>query len=139
MRLAETYLVIIKIYKHLKRTEEKILEPNAERGRINHCFLIGVQLPSNVVLVSAIQQSESGNCIHMSTLFRIFSPFRSPQSTEQSSLGYTVSFHQLSILYIVLYICQSQFPNSSYPSIPTLVSIHLFSISVYLFLQKLAL
>ena len=73
MRLAETYLVIIKIYKHLKRTEEKILEPKAERGRINHFFKIGLQLPSNVVLLSAVQQSESAICIHISTLFKISS------------------------------------------------------------------
>ena len=44
-----------------------------------------------------------------------------------------VGSHQLSILYIVEYICQSQSPNSSHP-LPLFVSICLFSISVSLFL-----
>ena len=36
----------------------------------------------NVVLVSAVQQSESAICIHISPLFRISFSFRSPQSIE---------------------------------------------------------
>ena len=46
-------------------------------------------------------------------------------------------FFLLSILYILVYICQSQFPSSSHhppPTFPPLVSIHLFSTSVSLFL-----
>ena len=41
-------------------------------------------------------------------------------STEQSFLCYTVSSHYLPILYIVsiVYICQSQSPNSSLPFFP---------------------
>ena len=54
----------------------------------------------------------------LSPLFQTSFPFRSPQSTEQSSLCYTIGSHQLSILYIVVYICQSQSPNSSYPPFP---------------------
>ena len=77
-------------------------------------FFIGVQLLYNVVLVSAVQQSESAICIHISTLFWISFPFRSPQSTEQSSVCYTVGSHQLPILYIVVYICHFQSPNSSH-------------------------
>ena len=55
---------------------------------------------------------------HIYPLFMIFFPFRSPQNTEESSLGYTVCSHQLSILSIVsiMYMSQSQSPNSSHPS-----------------------
>ena len=41
-----------------------------------------VWLLYNVVLVSAVQQSESAIRIHISPLFWISFPFRSPQSTE---------------------------------------------------------
>ena len=76
---------------------------------------VGVQLLYDVVLVSTVQQSKSAICIHIlppTPLFWIFFPFRSPQSTEKSSLCYTVGSLQLSILYIVVYICQS--PKSSH-------------------------
>ena len=43
---------------------------------------IGVELPYNVVLVSAIQQSESTVCTHISPLLGISFPFRSPESIE---------------------------------------------------------
>ena len=106
------------------------------------CFLnifklsfIGVQLIYNVALVSAVQQSESVIHIHISTLFQILFPYRSLQSIEQSSLCYTIGSHQLSILYIVVYICQSKSPNSSHPPYPTLVSMCLFSTSVSLLLS----
>ena len=49
-------------------------------------------------------------------LFQILFPYRSLRSTEKSSLCYTVGPYQLSILYIVACICQSQSPNSSLPS-----------------------
>ena len=83
-------------------------------------LFIGVQLLYNVVLVSTVQQSESAIRINISPLFWISFPFRSPQSTEQSSLCYTVGNHQLSILYTasIVYICQSQSPNSSHPRLP---------------------
>ena len=51
-------------------------------------IFIGVQLIYNVVLVSAVQQSES--VIHISTLFQILFSRRSLQSIEQSSLCYRV-------------------------------------------------
>ena len=51
---------------------------------------------------------------------------------------YTSGSYLLSILYILVYICQSQSPNSSHhhppPLSPPLVSIRLFSTSVSLFL-----
>ena len=53
---------------------------------------------------------------------------------------YTAGSYQLSILYILVYICQSQSPNSSHPPpphhSPRLVSIRLFCTSVSLFLPR---
>ena len=45
-------------------------------------IFIGLSLLYDVVLVSAVQQSESATRIHVSPLFWISFPFRSPQSTE---------------------------------------------------------
>ena len=92
-------------------------------------IFIGVQLLYNVVLVPAVQPGESAICIHISPLWISFA-LRSPQSIAQSSLCYTVGSHQLSILYIVVYICQSQTPNSFCPSLfppwyPYICSLHL--------------
>ena len=57
-------------------------------------------------------------------------PLGSPQSTEQSSLRYTVGSHQLSTLYVVtiVCICQSQSPNSPPFPIwhPYVCSLHLY-------------
>ena len=50
--------------------------------------------------------------------FQILFPYRQLQSTEQSSLCYTVGPYQLSILYIVVCICQSQSPNLSFLPFP---------------------
>ena len=83
--------------------------------------------------MSAIQQSESVVCIHISLLFKISFPFKSPQSIEQSSLSETEGSQWLPVLHIasVLYICQSQSSLSSqHPA--ALLSIHLFSMSLSL-------
>ena len=91
---------------------------------------IGVQLIYNVVLVFAVQQSESVIHMHISPLFQISFPFRSPKNIEESSLCYAIGSHQLSILYIkqiyvtYVYICQSQFPNSFHS--PSPLGIHKF-------------
>ena len=45
---------------------------------------------NNVVLVSAVQQSDSVIHIHVSILFQILFPFRLLQNIEQSSLCYIV-------------------------------------------------
>ena len=58
---------------------------------------------------------------YMSSLFWISFLFRSLQSTEQSSLFYTVGSHQLSILYTLMCICQFQSPSSSHSLFPPLV------------------
>ena len=70
-------------------------------------------------------------CVYIIPSFWISFSFRSPQSTEQSSLCYTVGSHEFSILYIVVYVCQSQSPSLN-PHTPPLVSIHLFSMMLYL-------
>ena len=81
-----------------------------------------------------VQHSKLAMHIQTSTLFKILFPQRSLQSTEQSSLCYTVGSYQLSILYIVLGICQSQSPNLSLSQLSSLVIISLFSTSANLFL-----
>ena len=53
------------------------------------------------MLVSTVQQNESAVCIHISPLFWISFPFRPPQSTEQSSLCYSIGSYELAILYVV--------------------------------------
>ena len=73
----------------------------------------------------------------ISTLFKILFPYRSLQSIEKSSLCYTVGPYQLSILYIVVCICQSQSPNLSFPPSSPLVTISSFSTSVTLFLSTI--
>ena len=62
-------------------------------------IFIGVQLIYTVALLSTVQQSESVIHIHISTPFQILSPCCSLQSIGQSSLFYTVSSYQLSILF----------------------------------------
>ena len=49
------------------------------------------QLLCNVVSVSAVTQSASAVCTHTPSPFWISFPFRLPQSTEWSSLRYTVA------------------------------------------------
>ena len=82
-------------------------------------IIIGVQLLYNIVLVSTVQQIESAVRIHISPLFWISFSFRSPQSTGQSSLCYTVA-HQSSILsiYYLLVIYFIHRINIVYTSIP---------------------
>ena len=69
----------------------------AKRWRHIHtalfCFcyfyiFIGVQLLYNVVLLSAVQQSESAICVPISPLLGISFPFKSPQSIEQVLINY---------------------------------------------------
>ena len=82
----------------------------------------------NIVLVSAVQQSESAICIHISPLLGISFPSRSPPSTEQSSLCYTVGLHSLCICFIhSSVIWRSQFTPPSHPRTwcPYICSLHL--------------
>ena len=52
-------------------------------------------------------------------LFWISPPFRSSQNIEYCSLHYTVGSYYLSVLNIVVYICQSHSPNSSLHAFPS--------------------
>ena len=65
--------------------------------------------------------------------FPYFIPRRLLQNIKCSSLCYTVGSCWLSILCIVVCICQSQAPNLSLLLIPHLVTTCLFSVSVGLF------
>ena len=70
-------------------------------------IFIEVQLIYNIVNATGVHQS-----------FQILFWYKSLKSIEQSSLCYAVGPYQLSILYLVVCICQSQFPNcpsTSYP------------------------
>ena len=71
-----------------------------------------VKPPRKPALVSAVQQSESAIHIHISHLFWISFSFRSPQSNEWSFPCYKVGSYLLTALFMVMYICQSQSPNS---------------------------
>ena len=69
-----------------------------------------MQLICNVVLVSDVQRNESAVQIHLSSLFfffKILFPHRPLQNIKQSSLSCPAGY-QLSILYVVVCICQSQ-------------------------------
>ena len=77
-------------------------------------FLIGGKLLYSVVLVSAIQQCKSAIILHLSPPSWIFFPppshsFRSSQSARLGSLCYTETSYQLSVLHMVVYICQCYF------------------------------
>ena len=95
-------------------------------GQIVFFFLIGVYLLYKVALVSTVQQSKSAICAHLSPLFCISFPFRSPPSTEQSLLGY-------SFLGVICFM-----HSSVYMSIPTSQfiphpGVHTFILCVSLF------
>ena len=65
----------------------------------NFLFYIGVELISNAVLVSGVQQSDSVVHIHVSILFQVLFPFTLFHNIEQSSLCYTVGPGWSSILF----------------------------------------
>ena len=70
---------------------------------------IRIQLIYNVVLVSAVQQSEPVIYIyahtHISTLFKSLFPYRSLQTIGQSFLCYAVGSYWLPVLHMVVCIC----------------------------------
>ena len=93
----------------------------------------GVYLICNVLLVSAVQKSESVIHICISTHFQFLFPYRPLKNIEQNVLCYRVGPYQLSVLYIVVCICQYQSPSLSLHSY-LLITVILFSTSVTLFL-----
>ena len=86
-------------------------------------IFIGVQLLYNVV-----QKSESVTQIHIFPLFVVPSHLVTTKR-RVGSVGYTVGSHQLSVLYRVVYIRQSQSPKSSHPCISP-VSVHVFVLCI---------
>ena len=90
--------------------------------------LIGIELFDNVVLVTVVQQRKLAVQIHISLLLRISFPFRSLQSTTQSSLCCAAGSRQLPTLYTVstVNIRQSPPPNSSHPPLHPLRSTYFF-------------
>ena len=101
-------------------------------GHFLKLIFIGVQLLYNVVLVSTVQQSESGVCIHISPLFWISFPFRSPQSIEQSSLCYIQQFFICYLLYTQYQQCIYVNPNLPIHPTPSLspLGVHTFVLYV---------
>ena len=77
-------------------------------------LFIGVQLLYNVVLFSAIRQSESAIYIYIYSLFVDFLPIRSALSTEWGSSCYTAGSHQSSVLYtaVCIMVSHSAMSNS---------------------------
>ena len=101
----------------------KRLSQNGNDTQLWMCLVVKVYsdaVMNNVVLASAIQQSESAICIHIyphfGTSLPLSHPSRSPQSPELSSLGYIAGSPLLSVLQMAVHICQSQSPSSfSFP------------------------
>ena len=92
-----------------------------------HCFILLCQF----LLYNKVNQLYVYIYPHF---FLDFIPFRSLQSNKESSLCYRTGSHQLSFLFVLMYICQYQFPKSSQTSLPHLVSM-VFSTSASLFLS----
>ena len=82
----------------------------------------------NVVIISAIQQSDSITHIHNSILFQILFPCRPSQTIEFSVLE--SRSHWLIISYTMVYICQSQTLNPSIPLPPVHFGNHKFVFEV---------
>ena len=106
------------VFSHLTR-EKPVFSVNSFFSRIFFLIFIGVQLLYNVVLVSAVQQSELATRVHISPFLKIFFSFRSPRSIEYSSLSYTIDSHnQSSIMHSDVYmsVAVSQFiPSPTAP------------------------
>ena len=94
-----------------------------------------VDLLTNVVLVSGVQQSDSYIyvCMYTHILFQVIFHYTLLQDIEYSSLCYTMGPYWLSSLYIVVCICYSETSILSLPPSP-LVTVSLLSMSVCLFL-----
>ena len=110
---------------------------NKQIKKRSNRFFIEVQLFYNVVLVSALQQSESASRIPIFPLvppshLPLSHPSQSSQSTELSSLHYTAGSHYLFHTWSCIHVS----PNlPTHPtSLPPTVSTRLFSASVSLFL-----
>ena len=93
----------------------------------SHFFLIGGKLLYCFVLVSAIQQCKSVIILYIYILSLLnlppltsSLPFRSSQSTRLSGLPLLFSNIPLTVLHLIVYICQYHFLNFSHPQLPQL-------------------
>ena len=111
------------------------------------------------MLISAVQQSESALCAHISLPLGALShhslpsyfilpshsicPSHSSRSSRRPELSFlccSAASHKLSVLHMAVHLCHSQFPDSSHPSIPTLPECaHLFSKSASSFISTIFL
>ena len=76
---------------------------------------IEVRLIYKVVIMSAVQQSDSVVHIHTSILFQILFPHRLSHNTGYSPLCYTAGPHWPIIPYTSVCTCQSPTPSPSFP------------------------
>ena len=140
VQLPWNYHMLLAIYQYLKnscciiKTHEVYLPQSLQESIFLKKFFIGLQLIYNVVLLSAVQQSESVIHTHISGLFldffshighyRVLS--RVPRAIQQVLISY------------LFYIQQCEYVNPNLPIYPShlspLVTIRLFSTSVTLFL-----
>ena len=136
-------MIIFLIYMQIIYMEERQEYPVRKLANdTNNCWtkkkyfkinFIGVQLIYNVVLVSAVQQSESVMHIHVFTLFQIIFPYKLLKNIEQRSLSYNSRF--LLLFYFVYSSVYVSIPVPSLsPTVSPLVTINLFYMSVTLFL-----
>ena len=103
--------------------------------RVLVCKLIFIRiwLLYNVLIASALHRSESVIHIHISPLFQVVFPFRSPQNIEQSSLCYTVG-SCCSIIQSHLTLCDAM--DCTYQASLSLVLInYLFYTWQYIFVN----
>ena len=68
-------------------------------------FYTGIYLIYNIVLVSAVQKSDSVIHMDISIPSQVLFLCGSLENIEQSSLCYTIGSYRLSMLYLVVYIC----------------------------------
>ena len=94
------------------------------------------QLLYNVILISAVQQSEPAIWTHI--LLPLKPPFHPtpshhPKSSQTTEFHcYRVTSHSLSVLHMAVYICQCYSPSLSHPPIPFLCS-HVHSLYACLY------
>ena len=91
----------------------------------------------NVMLISTVQQSESAMCIHISPLFRISFPFRSPQSI----VVFRVLYSRFSLVTYFIHRIDSVYVSPNLPAHPTLppfsLGVHSFLLCICVFVSVL--
>ena len=100
-------------------------------------FFIGAYLVYDVVLPSAIQQSESAICVHISPHSRksLHPTPLSSQSTDLSPLCCIAASHSLSVLHTEM--CKYYSPNWSHPPLPYHWVVHMSAFYICIFIPAL--